>query len=148
MKVRSDVDGGIRGLVATMNAYGFRTYASCQGHGFPVDRLKPYVAFQSSVSDAGILERALRWDAESPGPCLHWGWEVTASFNSEFLLCFRLHPTSGHHWWSRYWRRWLLQDFSTICRLIKSMVGELAVEEINQIDGLQVGEGLEMRYES
>lgn len=67
------VDADIRGLVATMNVHGFRTYASCQGHGFPVDRIKPYVAFTSSQSEAARLARMLREDAESPVPQLLWG---------------------------------------------------------------------------
>lgn len=29
------IDPDIRALVAAMNVHGFRTYASCQGHGFP-----------------------------------------------------------------------------------------------------------------
>lgn len=36
------IDPDIRALVAAMNVHGFRTYASCQGHGFPVTKLPPY----------------------------------------------------------------------------------------------------------
>ena len=43
------LDNDIRYLVACMNAYAYRTYASCHGHGYPVDIVMPYVAFTSSV---------------------------------------------------------------------------------------------------
>lgn len=118
------VDTDIRGLVAMMNVHGFRTYASCQGHGFPVDRIKPYVAFTSSQSEAARLACMLREDAESSAPKLLWGWEVTASFNSVFRLCFRLHPTGPHHWWLRYCRSSLKKDFGNIGKMLKSARGE------------------------
>lgn len=126
-KVKKDsfiVDADIRGLVAVLNAHGFRTYASCQGHGFPVDRIKPYVAFTSSQPEAAGLARMLRADAESSAPQLLWGWEVTASFNSAFRLCFRLHPTGPHHGWLRYCRSSLRKDFGNICQMLKSAGGE------------------------
>lgn len=118
------VDADIRGLVAAMNVHGFRTYASCQGHGFPVDRIKPYVAFTSRGSEAARLARMLREDAESSAPQLLWGWEVTASFNSVFRLCFRLHPTGPQHWWLRYCRSSLKKDFGNIGQMLKSAGGE------------------------
>ncbi|HEM8794085.1 hypothetical protein ACE3JA_20000 [Enterobacter hormaechei subsp. xiangfangensis] len=37
------IDPEIEGLVVFMNQMGFRTYASCQGHGIPVHRVKPYI---------------------------------------------------------------------------------------------------------
>lgn len=118
------VDADIRGLVATMNVHGFRTYASCQGHGFPVDRIKPYVAFTSSQAEAARLARVLREDAESSAPKLLWGWEITASFNSVFKLCFCLHPTGPHHGRLRYCRRSLKKDFGNIGQMLKSPGGE------------------------
>lgn len=120
------VDAGISRLVAAMNIHGFRTYASCQGHGFPVDKIKPYIAFTSRQSDAARLARLLREDAESPVPLLRWGWEVTASFNGTYRLCFRLHPTGPHYWWVRYCRRSLTEDFSSIVQMVKSANGEPA----------------------
>lgn len=123
-KGTSVVDADIRGLVAAMNVHGFRTYASCQGHGFPADRIKPYVAFTSSQSEAARLACMLREDAESSAPELLWGWEVTASFNSVFRLCFRLHPTGAHHWWLRYCRSSLRKDFGNIGQMLKSAGSE------------------------
>jgi len=43
------IDVRIRKLVNTMNAYGFKTFVSCEGHGFPVDSRLPYVAFYSPL---------------------------------------------------------------------------------------------------
>lgn len=127
----SPVDKDIRRLVSAMNVHGFRTYASCQGHGFPVDRIKPYVAFTSSQAEAARLARVLREDAESSAPKLRWGWEVTANFNSVFRLCFRLHPTGPHHGGLRYCRRSLRKDFGTIGQMLKSPGGEPG----NGVDG-------------
>ena len=83
------IDTDIRALVAAMNVHGFRTYASCQGHGFPVTKLPPYIAFVCPVKKAALLEQRLRQDAESMMPRLLWGWSVGASFNSDLQLCFR-----------------------------------------------------------
>ncbi|WP_097295151.1 hypothetical protein, partial [Escherichia coli] len=90
------IDPDIRALVAAMNVHGFRTYASCQGHGFPVTKLPPYIAFACPVKMAALLEQRLRQDAESMMPRLLWGWSVGASFNSDFQLCFRLQPEGPH----------------------------------------------------
>lgn len=112
------IDPKIRALVAVMNARGFRTYASCQGHGCPVIRL-PYVAFTSPEANAADLERRLRNDAESASPQLCWGWSVKASFNSDFHLCFRLQPEGPHRWYYRYCLNVLHSDFSEIIRLLR-----------------------------
>lgn len=61
------IDPEIRALVAAMNIHGFRTYASCQGHGFPVTKLPPYIAFACPVKMAALLEQRLRQDAECSG---------------------------------------------------------------------------------
>lgn len=92
------IDPDIRALVAAMNVHGFRTYASCQGHGFPVTKLPPYIAFVCPVKKAALLEQRLRQDAESMMPRLLWGWSVGASFNSDLQLCFRLQPEGPHYW--------------------------------------------------
>ncbi len=80
------IDPDIRALVAAMNVHGFRTYASCQGHGFPVTKLLPYIAFACPVKMAALLEQRLRQDAESAIPRLTWGWSVkgllTVTFSS------------------------------------------------------------------
>ena len=49
------IDEDIRYLVACMNAYGFRTYASCQGHGYPVDSVMPYIAFCAKMLNQANL---------------------------------------------------------------------------------------------
>lgn len=116
------IDSYIRLLVSTMNVYGYRTYASCQGHGFPVDRMAPYIAFRCPLSTATALEQCLRRDSESTSPLLRWGWTVRASFNSEFQLCFDLRPEKAHCWYDRYWRRSLISDFSGIAFLLKTLI--------------------------
>lgn len=123
------IDEDIRYLVACMNAYGFRTYASCQGHGYPVDAVMPYIAFTSSVAQASLLSRRLREDAESGEPELNWGWEINGSFDSAYLLCFRLSPTKPHNNMSRWRRGTLRQDFLLIAGLVKR-----SAEEVERID--------------
>lgn len=105
-----------------MNTCGMKTFSSCQGHGFPVRRLLPYVAFMASLHQAQHLARRVREDAESPFPDLHWGWEVTARFNNQLRLCWRLAPVNPHHHWYRYWRKTLDKDFQQLCLLIKYSV--------------------------
>ncbi len=48
----SKIDQRIIPLVTCMNKKGMETYASCQGHGFPLDKLKPYVAFRTDLITA------------------------------------------------------------------------------------------------
>lgn len=114
------IDPKIRALVISMNIYGFETYASCQGHGFPVRQQYPYIAFRSSLSHAINLARLLRNDAESDTPELMWGWEVTPLFNEVFSLCFRLSPTAPRRYLYRYWRGTLDHDFSKIILMLEN----------------------------
>ncbi|HFP5561005.1 TPA: hypothetical protein ACHIW3_004687 [Escherichia coli] len=121
------IEPAIRTLVATLNAHGYRTYASCQGHGFPVVHRPPYVAFLCSHQDAVWLARKLRKDAESYTPRLFWGWSVLASFNSDFHLVWRLQPEGAHYWYCRYFRRTLATDFRTLTRLLKERAGDTGI---------------------
>ncbi|HFG7809082.1 TPA: hypothetical protein ACGIM3_003300 [Salmonella enterica subsp. enterica serovar Java] len=113
------IEPKIQRLVACMNTCGLKTYASCQGHGFPVRRLLPYVAFMAPLHQAQRLARLVREDAESLSPTLYWDWEVVPVFNDQFLLCWRLVPVSPHHHWYRYWRKTLDNDFQQLCLLIR-----------------------------
>lgn len=115
------IEPKIRDLVISMNTHGFKTYASCHGHGFPVRQQYPYIAFSSSLSQAKNLARLLRNDAESDKPQLMWGWEVTPLFNEVFSLCFRLSPTAPRHYHYRYWQGTLVHDFSKIILMIKNI---------------------------
>ena len=117
------IDNDIRYLVACMNAYAYRTYASCHGHGYPVDIVMPYVAFTSSVTQASRLCRRLRADAESGEPELNWGWEITGSFDSAYSLCFRLNPTKPHNNMSRWRRNTLRQDMMALLGMVKDAGG-------------------------
>lgn len=119
-----DIDPKVRSLVELMNHMGFRTHASCQGHGFPVNRLKPYVAFRCDIRRAAALETLLRQDAESMKPALMWGWQVTASFDENINLIFILKTNNPHTAHYRWMRSSIDQDLTTLSKfVIKS--GEL-----------------------
>lgn len=123
------IDEDIRYLVACMNAYEFRTYASCQGHGYPVDSVMPYIAFRCRMKSVSLLSRYLCEDAESVEPELNWGWEITGSFDSAHSLCFRLSPTKPHNNISRWRRVTLRQDFLLIAGLVKR-----SADKVERID--------------
>lgn len=114
------IDPEIKGLVAFMNQMGFRTYASCQGHGIPVHRVKPYIAFRADIDKVKQLEKILRIDSESPSPVLNWGWSIKGSFDGDFELVFRLAPENPRIIFSRYRRGSLGKDFSNIIKLLAS----------------------------
>lgn len=113
------VDTDIRRLVSCLNLNEYKTYASCQGHTFPVDNVPPYIAFRAKVYKAAALEGVLRQDAESVSPILRWGWGITASFNSEFELCFRLSPSRPHRWHYRFLRSSFIEDFNGLRSMVK-----------------------------
>jgi hypothetical protein len=113
------VDIDIRRLVSCMNLNEYKTYASCQGHSFPVDNVPPYIAFRAKVHKAAALEGVLRQDAESASPILRWGWDVTASFDGEFELCFRLSPSRPHRWHYRFLRSSFIADFRGLRSMVK-----------------------------
>ena len=113
-----NIDERIRPLVNAFNVCGFRTFASCEGHGFPVHRLPPYVAFYSSIILAAKLERMLRRDAESLTPNLLWGWTLTATFNSSDELGFALRAIKPHCNFHRYFRNTLNADISTLSGML------------------------------
>ncbi|ECL7345006.1 hypothetical protein ACVPTE_23205 [Salmonella enterica subsp. enterica serovar Winslow] len=114
-----DIDEKIKELVLCFNACGFITYASCQGHGFPVDRLKPYIAFTAPLPKVARLEKVLREDAESSTPQLNWGWWITGNFNVKFELCFSLVLANAPHWYMRYWRPALNQDLNRLSLMLR-----------------------------
>lgn len=114
------IDPKIRDLVVSMNIYGFETYASCHGHGFPVRKQYPYIAFRSPLSRAKVLAQLIRNDSESDTPQLMWGWEVAPLFNEVFSLCFRLSPTAPRRYYYRYWRGTLDHDFSKIILMMEN----------------------------
>lgn len=111
------IDPDIRALVAAMNVHGFRTYASCQGHG-QLQKLPPYIAFACPVKMAGLLEQRLRQDAELYGPPrLIWGWSVKGLLTVIFSFASGFSLKAPHHWY-RYCRRSLRADFRTLVRLV------------------------------
>ncbi|WP_272539723.1 hypothetical protein [Providencia sp. PROV197] len=117
------IDPLIESLVNTFNQCGFSTYASCQGHGCPVDYMKPYIAFMSTTEDAGRLEQLLREDMESPLPKLNWGWMIEGRFNDAYQLCFSLRLCGHHRWVYRYWRPSINHDFAVIEKMLITEFG-------------------------
>lgn len=132
-----DIDRRIIPLVTCLNQKGMKTYASCQGHGFPIDKLKPYVAFRADINLAKKLARLVREDAESTPPHLNWGWEVEARFDSHFLLSFHLSPTNPHQRWFRYLRHTLNHDLGKLTLLIKEGFDE-GVKHLNRINNVEI----------
>lgn len=110
----SEIDPQIAPLVAAFNQAGFITYASCQGHGWPVHDIKPYIAFQAEMTQVRPFLSRLRQDALSTRPQLRWGWNITGHFNCELVLCFRLAPEGPHRKHSQYLRASLIHDFKVI----------------------------------
>lgn len=116
------IEPKIQRLVACMNTSGMKTYASCQGHGLPVRKRLPCVAFTAPLPLAQRMVRLVREDAESLSPRLYWGREVTAHFNSLFRLCWRLAPENPHLYGYRYCRKTLDKDFQQLCLLMKDQI--------------------------
>ena len=114
------IDPLIEPLVKTFNQCGFSTYASCQGHGWPIDDIKPYISFKSEIKHAAMLAKLLRGDSESSHPRLNWGWGITGHFNQDFELCFRFAPEGAHRHRSKYLRSTFIHDFKVISMWIKS----------------------------
>ncbi|EJD6615571.1 hypothetical protein AB6F64_21895 [Providencia hangzhouensis] len=117
------IDPLIEPLVKTFNQCGFSTYASCQGHGWPVDYWKPYIAFISTTEHAGRLERRLREDMESPFPKLNWGWMINGGFNDTYQLCFSLRLCGHRRGYYRYWRPSINHDFAVIEKILITEFG-------------------------
>ncbi|WP_233445764.1 hypothetical protein [Providencia stuartii] len=111
---KSMIDPVIAPLVEAFNQCGLVTIASCQGHGWPVDHQKPYVAFRATPAQAALLERLLREDIESASPQLNWGWMIEGWFNRHDELCFSLHLCWSTRPWHRYRRATIVQDFHTL----------------------------------
>ncbi|BDH20890.1 hypothetical protein PrNR1418_41810 (plasmid) [Providencia rettgeri] len=119
------IDRLIEPLVKAFNQCGFRTYASCQGHGWPVDHRKPYIAFMSTKEHAARLEKRLREDMEFPLPKLNWGWMIEGRFNDAYQLCFSLRLCGNRRWVYRYWRASIDHDFAVIESMIIAEFGTI-----------------------
>lgn len=53
------IEPDIKNLVSIMNILVFKTYASCQGHCWSVDKLKPYFAFTCEMDNANFYHSSL-----------------------------------------------------------------------------------------
>lgn len=113
-----NIDPEILPLVTQMNHSGFITFASCQGHGYPCDRIPPYIGFYCSTGKARCLEHLLREDMESAKPALRWGWWVRGSFDSCYRLCWTLQPAGAHRGYSRYIRYSVRHDIKRIASMV------------------------------
>lgn len=118
------MDEKIFPLVRKLNEYGFPTYSSCQGHGWPLF-LPPFVAFRVHEKNASALSRILRDDAESPDPKLSWEWLVDASFDCNHQLTYRV--TIANPRWRIY--RWLRPLMDRDLLLLPNFV-EIAVKNV------------------
>ncbi|WP_281111367.1 hypothetical protein [Providencia rettgeri] len=114
------IDKNINSLVNTFNRHGFITYASCQGHSFPVDELKPYIAFKAEINKAAKFEKLLREEMESISSRLYWGWQIQGSFNCEYELCFSLRMCRSARWYYKYFRSTINKDFNTIESIVSN----------------------------
>ncbi|MED7793163.1 hypothetical protein TB147_17820 [Klebsiella aerogenes] len=115
------IDEPIQPLVMTLNACGFHTFASCSGHGFPVHRLLPYVAFRAPLFRVAALDRSLYHDSLSAIPVLNWGWFLTGSFNPNGELGFCLRPTRPYRRVDIYRRGSLQADFEVLGILLHGL---------------------------
>lgn len=113
------IDPDIKNLVSIMNILGFKTYASCQGHCWPVDKLKPYFAFTCEMDNAKLFDMILREDEYSMNPKLNWVWTLNACFNSKFELTWQLRPGYSHKAHSKYFRSCYIKDFDIIYKLLR-----------------------------
>ncbi len=117
------IDPKILALVRAFNAAGIATRASCQGHGFPINR-EPYVVFNASERLAAMLSKVLRDDAESANPRLRWGWTVVAGFDDTHRRFYRLtaeNPQRAAHRWGRHW---LDSDIAALGSIVTSALDQ------------------------
>ena len=135
MRKRHAIDSDVLPLVITMNVCGFHTYASCQGHGFPCNRIAPYIAFYAPLGRVRMLEKRLREDMESSQPALRWGWWITASFDGHYRLGWRLQPAGPHKWLSCYYRRSVRHDFQMLSDLVLSLF-----QKIQRIENIEINQ--------
>lgn len=66
-------------LVNKFSQCGFTTFASCQGHRWPVDHTEPYIAFKAEPNKAARLERRLREEMISINSSLRWHGKLMVS---------------------------------------------------------------------
>lgn len=118
------MDQKIISLVIAMNHHGLITNASCQGHGWPLSR-EPYVTFKCPQKMASQLSRALRDDAESQHPHLHWEWMVIGGFDHHHDLFYRLTIANPRRSWYRWSRTKLDLDILLLPKYV-----EIAVHDI------------------
>lgn len=118
------MDKKITLVVDKLNKCGFRTYSSCQGHGWPLS-LPSFVAFRSSERQASCLSRVLRDDAESATPRLNWEWRIEGSFDADHRLVYRLVMTTPRRRIYRWLRLLLDRDLLALPNLVEIAVNNI-----------------------
>ncbi|WP_407579586.1 hypothetical protein [Citrobacter koseri] len=116
-----EVDDKIVDLVKAMNDSGYETFASCQGHNFPIDVVKPYIAFKAPTQHVGALEKLLRDDIESIEGKMKWFWCIQGSFNDHYELVYSLSPHTPCKKRYKYVRKTLDADFKSIIDMLKKI---------------------------
>ncbi|WP_133462488.1 hypothetical protein [Scandinavium goeteborgense] len=113
------IDPKIRALVAVMISNGFKTFASCEGHGF-FTKTAPYVAFYADINSAARLDRMLNNDSMLSQPVLRWLWQLTGGFDNASRLTWTLRPVNPFNKIDRYRRASLYHDFLILADFIKN----------------------------
>lgn len=118
-----NIDPLIEPLVNKFSQCGFTTFASCQGHRWPVDHTEPYIAFKAEPNKAARLERRLREEMISINSSLRWAWKIDGWFNRQYELCFALRAYEVKWWYYRYWRPSINHDFAVIEKILITEFG-------------------------
>lgn len=115
------IETHIAPLVRAMNEHGLATYASCEGHELWLgDARRPYIAYRlENMHLTQQLCMLLRQDAMSNRPQLYWAWDISAGFDGDLNLVFRLHAIAPHSRFSRWFYRRISSDMAAIARLLK-----------------------------
>lgn len=113
------IEKDIQKIVSVFNISGFKTFASCQGHGIRVDKVSPYISFYASTEQTAALEKKLRQDSLSDSPELLWNWYIEGTFDSEYNLSFSLRMGKPKKWYYKYSRKSIQKDFNSMIIMIK-----------------------------
>ena len=118
--MNTDLDKHIRALVVKMNSLGLHTYALCDGHSiWQQSAMLPCVTFKTdSLSPVQQLCGLLRNDSMRSKPQLNWSWDITAGFDANLNLAFRLSANNPPRSMSSFDDRNLIADFMKLESLI------------------------------
>lgn len=129
------IDPRVRSLVQAFNVRGeVRSLASCEGHGLFQIHVQPYVAFVAPVPMAAKFSARLDADAVHERPRLGHAWSITARFDDEGQLVYRLslHEKPRALWW--LCRKRLDDDFAALEEMAKESF-RTGVRQRAELDG-------------